>query len=168
VLVDSYKFLPRSFVALYEHARPLPEESRPVWAPFAPRLADASIALVTSAGLSLAGAQEPFDLERERDEPTWGDPSFRALPHDLRRRPLAMSHLHVNDADVNADRNVALPVDALDDLVAVGIVGRAAPVHVSVMGYQQAGLTVWREATAPSIVELFRDQGTDGVVLAPV
>jgi hypothetical protein len=79
-----------------------------------------------------------------------------------------MSHLHVKDADVRADRNVALPVDALDELVAAGMVGRASPSHVSVMGYQEAGLAVWREATAPAIVELLRAQGTDGVVLAPV
>jgi hypothetical protein len=168
MLVDSYRFLPRSFIPLYEHVHPLPGESEPVWSPFAPRLADASIALVTSAGLSLAGEQAPFDLERERHEPTWGDPSFRVLPHDLGDRHLVMSHLHVNDADVRADRNVALPVDALDDLVADGIVGRASPAHVSVMGYQEAGLGVWREVTAPAIVELFRAQGTDGVVFAPV
>jgi len=168
VLVDSYKFLPRSFVPLYERARPVPEESTPVWAPFTPRLADATVALVTSAGLSLAGAQEPFDLDRERREPTWGDPSFRVLPHDLGERRLVMSHLHVNTADVEADRNVALPVDALDDLVAAGVVGGAAASHVSVMGYQGAGLAVWREETAPAIVEVLRAQGTDGVVLAPV
>jgi D-proline reductase (dithiol) PrdB len=167
VLVDSYKFLPRSFVALYEHARPLPGESDAVWSPFNARLADASIALVTSAGLSLAG-DPPFDLDRERAEPTWGDPSFRVLPHDLAGRPLVMSHLHVNSADVIADRNVALPLDALDDLVADGVVGRAAPSHASVMGYQEAGLAVWRDATAPALVELFRSQATDGVVFAPV
>jgi hypothetical protein len=168
VIVDSYKFLPRSFIPLYERVDPLPGESGPLWAPFTTRLADASIALLTSAGLSLAGEQQPFDLERERIEPTWGDPSFRVLPHALGDRPLAMSHLHVNDADVRADRNVALPVDALDELVAAGVVGRASPTHISVMGYQEAGLAVWREATAPAIVELLRAQGTDGVVLAPV
>lgn len=168
MLVDSYRFLPRSFIPLYDHVRPLPEESGPVWAPFGPRLADASIALVSSAGLSIAGEQVPFDLDRERREPTWGDPSFRVLPRDLGDRKLVMSHLHVNDADVRADRNVALPVDALDDLVAEGMVGRASPSHVSVMGYQESGLAVWRQATAPAIVEVLRAQGTDGVVFAPV
>ena len=168
MLVDSYRFLPRSFIPLYERVHPLPEESERVWAPFVGRLADASIALVTSAGLSLAGRQAPFDLDRERAEPTWGDPSFRVLPHDLAGTQVVMSHLHVNDADVLADPNVALPVDVLDDLVRDGVVGGAAPSHVSVMGYQEAGLRVWREETAPAIIELFRAQGTDGVVFAPV
>jgi D-proline reductase (dithiol) PrdB len=168
VLVDSFKFLPRSFIPLYERVDPLPGESAPVWAPFAPRLADASIALVTSAGLSLAGDQEPIDLDRERREPAWGDPTFRVLPHAMGDRRLVMSHLHVNDADVMADRDVALPVDVLDDLVADGRVGRAAPSHVSVMGYQEHGLAAWREVTAPAMVELFRSEKTDGVVFAPV
>ena len=168
MLVDSYRFLPRSFVPLYDGIRPAPGDDHDVWAPFTRRLADASIALVSSAGLSLAGEQSPFDLDRERREPTWGDPSHRVIPHDLAGRALVMSHLHVNPADILADRNVALPVDALDDLVASGRVGRAAPAHVSVMGYQQAGLAEWRERTAPAMVELFRSQQTDGVVFAPV
>ena len=43
----------------------------------------------------------------ERREPTWGDPTYRVIPH-LCPQPLAMNHLHVNTADVLADRNVAL------------------------------------------------------------
>jgi D-proline reductase (dithiol) PrdB len=168
VLVDSYRFLPRSFLPLFEHAAPLDGEAEPVWAPFEARLADATIALLTSAGLSITGEQEPFDMERERREPTWGDPTFRVLPHALGDRTLVMNHLHVNRADILADRNVALPVDILDGLVADGRVGAAAASHVSVMGYQEAGLRVWREETAPAIIELLRDEGVDGVVLAPV
>ena len=168
VLVDSYRFLPRSFVPLYAGAQPLDGEVDPVWAPFAKRLAEASIALVTSAGLHVEGEQEPFDAERERREPTWGDPTHRVIPGELAGRTLGMTHLHVNPADVLADRNVALPVDVLDSLVAEGVVGAAGPDHVSVMGFQQAGLEVWRARTAPAIVEVLRDQRTDGVVLAPV
>ena len=168
MLVDSYRFLPRSFIPLYANATPLESEREPVWADFEKRLAQASIAFVTSAGLSLEGEQPPFDLDEERRRPTWGDPSYRILPHDLGDRRLVMSHLHVNPTDIGADRNVALPVDILDDLVAEGRVGRASPAHVSVMGYQEAGLEVWRNQTAPAIVELFRSQGTDGVILAPV
>ena len=168
MLVDSYRFLPRSFVPMYEHATPLDGEREPVWAPFEARLADASIALISSAGLSLEGEQPPFDVEREKREPSWGDPTHRVLPHALGDRQLAMNHLHVNSTDVMADRNVALPVDVLDELVAEGRVGSAAPSHVSVMGYQEFGLQVWKDTTAPAIVELLRAQGSTGVVLAPV
>jgi hypothetical protein len=35
------------------------------------------------------------------------------------------------------------------------------------MGYQQAGLAEWRSTTGPEIVAKLRDEGADGVVLAP-
>jgi hypothetical protein len=79
-----------------------------------------------------------------------------------------MMHLHVNHEDVLADPEIALPLAGLATLVGEGRVGSVAPSHVSVMGYQQAGLEVWRHETAPAIVELLRDQGTDGLILAPV
>lgn len=166
--VDSFRFLPRSFAELYRNVSPLPDEGDPVWVPFGPRLADASIALLSSAGLHLKGEQEPFDLDRERREPSWGDPTHRVIPHALGERELGMSHLHVNNADTLADRNVSLPVDVLADLVADGVVGRVAPSHFSVMGYQEAGLETWRSSTAPAVVEQLRAEQTDGVILAPV
>lgn len=153
---------------MYANAQPVEGERDPVWAPFEKRLADARIALLTSAGLSLAGEQEPFDLDRERAEPTWGDPTFRVLPHALADKLLTMSHLHVNNTDVLADHNVALPTDVLDDLVADGLIGGPSAWHYSVMGYQERGARVWRHETAPAIIDLLRDDRVDGVVLAPV
>jgi len=164
--VDSFRFLPRSFRPLYESIPP--PGGGPVWAPFAPRLAVASIALLTSAGLHLRGRQPSFDLERERREPFWGDPSWRSIPAGISSGELAMCHLHVNSADILADHNVALPLDRLAELVADGVVGAVAAEHVSVMGFQERSLEVWRAQTAPSIVKLLRGEGADGVVLAPV
>jgi D-proline reductase (dithiol) PrdB len=168
VIVDSYRFLPRSFIPLYSGASPAPGDDAPVWAPFEKRLAEAQIGLLTSAGLYLEGEQPPFDGEREKAEPTWGDPTHRVLPATLEGHGLGMMHLHLNHEDVLADPEIALPLGGLAGLVAEGRVGAAAPNHVSVMGYQQAGLEVWRKDTAPAIVELLRDQGTDGLILAPV
>lgn len=168
VRVDSFAFLPRSFRALYADVPPFPGEEHPVWAPFEPRLADARIALLTSAGLHVEGHQAPFDAERERQEPTWGDPTWRAIPSDVAPGALGMTHLHVNDADVRADHNVALPTAVLGQLVADGVVGSATPRHASVMGYQEAGLEVWRATTGPEIAAMLREDGADGVVLAPV
>jgi D-proline reductase (dithiol) PrdB len=166
VRVDSFRFLPRSFRPLYEHVD-APEGEMP-WAPFAPRLAGATIALLTSAGLHLEGSQPPFDLERERQEPTWGDPSWRRIPAAVTSPELGMCHLHVNPADVLADHNVALPLDRLRELVGEGVVGAVAPEHVSVMGYQERSLEGWRSTTLPEILDLLRGEAADGVVLAPV
>jgi hypothetical protein len=162
VLVDSYRFLPRSFRSMYELE---PTADPPVWTPFEGRLAESSIALLTSAGAYVPGDQPPFDLERERREPTWGDPTHRLIP---RHAPaLAMAHLHVNDDDFRTDPDVALPLRRLDELVADGTVGASIAEHVSVMGYQ-GDLTIWRVETAPAIVDHLRSQGADGIVLAPV
>jgi D-proline reductase (dithiol) PrdB len=168
VIVDSYRFLPRSFIPLYSGAAPAPGDEGPVWAPFEKRLAQSQIALLTSAGLYLEGEQAPFDAEREKADPTWGDPTHRVLPTPLDGTGLGMMHLHVNHEDVLADPEIALPVGGLARLVDEGRVGAVAPSHFSVMGYQQAGLEVWRRETAPAIVEQLRDQGTDGLILAPV
>jgi D-proline reductase (dithiol) PrdB len=164
--VDSFRFLPRSFRPLYEHVD-APEGEMP-WTPFAPRLAAATIALLTSAGLHLEGAQPGFDLERERREPTWGDPSWRSIPAGVTSAALGMCHLHVNATDVLADHNIALPTDRLAELVAEGMVGAVAPEHVSVMGYQERSLDGWRSTTLPEAVDMLRGEAADGVVLAPV
>lgn len=166
--MDSYRFLPRSFVPLYSQTTPAPGDDGPVWAPFEKRLAESRIALLTSAGFYVAGEQAPFDAEREKAEPTWGDPSHRVLPYPFDPGALGMTHLHVNHEDPLADPEIALPVGGLTALAGEGRVGSVAPRHVSVMGYQQAGLEVWRRETAPAIVELLRGQGTDGLILAPV
>ena len=83
-------------------------------------------------------------------------------------RKIGMMHLHVNPADILDDHNVALPTDVLDEFTASGVIGGTTGSHVSVMGYQASGLDVWRNETAPAIVSLFKDEGADGVVLAPV
>ena len=78
-----------------------------------------------------------------------------------------MGHLHVNTADFEADHEIALPLRALDELVANGMVSASAREHVSVMGYQSAGLDEWRTKTGPEIAAMLKEQSVDGVVLAP-
>ena len=163
MIVDSYKFLPRSFRPFYEGRGPYPGEEGPVWAPFTKRLAESKIALLSSAGLFHAGEQPAFDVDRERSEPDWGDPSWRAIAEGQ----LAVAHLHINTADLLADPEIALPARLLGTLVEEGVVGAAAERHVAVMGYQDRRLGDWRETTAPAIAAFLRDQAVDGLVLAP-
>ena len=165
MVIDSYRFLPRSFRPLYEGRGPFPGEAEPVWAPFAKRAAEARIALLTSAGIYVRGEQPPFDLESERRRPEWGDPGWRAIP--AAGGELAVAHLHIDGADLVADPEVALPRRTLDALVAAGVVGSAASVHFSLMGYQARDLDGWRRATAPELVERLRRDRVDGLILAP-
>ena len=115
----------------------------------------------------LAGEQEPFDVERERREPTWGDPTLRVIPNDLTQSQIDATHLHLNTADFLADMNVALPIERLAELVNDGTVGSAAPEHYSVMGFQQEGAEVWRTRTGPEIAARCHAADIDALILAP-
>ena len=166
--VDDYKYLPQMFRSLYENDSAV-EEGK-VWAEFDKRLSRARVALLTSAGLYVR-SQTPFDIERERREPTWGDASHRLIPRGTQPSELTMSHLHVRNDEVLADPNIALPLAPLAELVESGFVSGATAEHVSVMGYQgwhDNSLDRWREETAPAIVRALKEHDADGVVLAPM
>lgn len=167
MVVDSYKFLPRSFRPLYEGRGPFPGEEGPVWAPFEKRLAESRIALLTSAGIYLRQSQEPFDVETEKQRPEWGDPGWRSIPSTTRPGDIGVAHLHINDEDVLADPEIALPMHLLDQLAGEGVVDGAVANHVSVMGFQDRRLKDWHRITAPEISAHLREQGTDGLILAP-
>jgi len=167
VNVDSYRFLSRSFRPLYEGRGAFPGEEAPVWAAFGKRLAQARVALLTSAGVFDRSSQDAFDLDGERADPQWGDPSWRMISATADPSSLGVSHLHINPDDLEADPEIALPRQALAGLVADGVVGEAAPNHISVMGYQDRALRGWRDETVPRIVEQLRHDEVDAVVLAP-
>lgn len=152
---------------MFERPPRLEGEDAPVFAPFEKRLAESTIALLSSAGLYLKDEQPSFDLDGERADPGWGDPTWRAIPRDTPQGALGMAHLHVNPDDTLTDHEVSLPLRTLDGLVADGIVGASAPTHYSVMGYQRAGLEEWRTTTAAEIIERLRDEHVDALALAP-
>ena len=167
MIVDSYRFLPRSFRPLYEGRGAFPGEDAPVWAPFDKRLADARIALLTSAGIHLKGSHPSFDVDREQAQPDWGDPTWRSIPATTQPQDIAVAHLHINDEDLLADPEIAFPMHLLADLAREGVVGGAAANHVAVMGYQDRSLKDWRSMTAPQIAAHVREQGADALILAP-
>ncbi len=152
MIVDSYRFLPRSFRPYYEGRGPFHGEEEPVWAPFEKRLGEAKIALLTSAGVFMREGQLPFDVVREQSHPDRGDPSWRAIPAGAGPQDVGVTHLHLNTADIQADPEVALPSHLLAQLAAEGVIGAAAESHFAVMGYQDRHLNDWREKTAPEIV----------------
>lgn len=164
MIIDSFRFLPRSFRPIYEN--PTPDGTDPVWAPFEKRLSEAKIALLTSSGMFLEGSQEPFDLERERTEPTWGDPTFRIIPAES--GPIGIAHLHISHEDIFDDPNIALPIDRLGEMVDEGVVGTVAQRHLSVMGFQGVSIEGWRSEAAPGIIDLLHEDEVDGLILAPV
>ena len=163
--VDSYAFLPRAFRGLFEAIPQLDHE--PVFTEFTTPLDQARIGLLSSAGIFLPETQEPFDVERERQEPTWGDPSLRLIPADVTQDRVDATHLHINTADLLEDVNVALPVHRLEELATNGVIGSAAPEHYSVMGFQETGAEVWRTEVGPEIAARCHAADIDALILAP-
>lgn len=167
MLVDSYRFLPRSFRPLYEGRGPFPGEEAPVWAPFANRLSASRIALLSSAGIYLRSTHTAFDLDTEQTRPEWGDPTWRSIPASTPPEEIGVAHLHINGEDLLADPEIALPMSGLAQLAREGVIGRTVANHVTVMGYQDRELRVWKDTTAPEIAAYLREEEADGLILAP-
>ena len=163
---DSFKWLPRS-IAGYYRAMDVPAPQGIPWTPLAKPLEQCRVALITTAGIYLKDEQPSFDLARERREPFWGDPTYRAIPTGVRQDQIDVAHLHINTEDILADINVALPIGRFQELVQAGEVGALADQQYSVMGYQP-NTDEWRERTAPDVARRLRDEGVDAAFLTPV
>jgi D-proline reductase (dithiol) PrdB len=166
--VDSFRYLPRLIATYYRMTEMEPELPIP-WTPLARPLTECGLGLVTSGGLYHRAADPPFDLAREQAEPSWGDPSYRAIPADLAPEDLGVSHLHINTKPVLADINVLLPLDRGRELAAARRIGRLAPHAFSFMGYQgfPPDTTAWRIRYGPEVAARLRSEGVDCVLLAP-
>jgi len=166
--VDSFKYLPRVIAAFYQMTNRQPELPIP-WTPLPHPLPQCKFGLVTSGGLYHKGVEPPFDLEREKREPAWGDPTYRTLPTRIFQAEVGASHLHINTRDVLADVNILLPVGRFQELSAEGAIGGLAERAYSFMGYQgfPPDATAWQETYGPQVAEKFRAKGVDCVLLTP-
>lgn len=163
--VDSWKFLPRMMRSTFEH---LPAIDEPfAWTPLPKPVHRCTIALMSSAGVYLKDSQPPFDIERERNEPTWGDPTYRVIPSDVHQEQVACAHLHLSNAGALEDVNVVFPVEAFRELAASGAIGAMAPEHYSFMGYQQHGCESWRNVQGPDLAARLKEHAVDVLLLAP-
>jgi D-proline reductase (dithiol) PrdB len=163
--MDSYRFL--DFISR-QVMKAWVERERPraiPWAPLRRPLAQSTIALVSSAGIALK-SDTPFDQERERRDPWWGDPSFRVVPHGTRAAEVGLHHLHIDTRFGEEDLDVVLPMQRLAELARDGLVGGAARSHYSIMGYILRPREL-EEVTAPAIASRMKEEGVDAAVLVP-
>jgi D-proline reductase (dithiol) PrdB len=152
VPVDSFKFLPRIIAAFYQTTKI--DDLGPVpWTPLAKPLSACKVSLVTTGGIYHQPTQKPFDTEREKQEPTWGDPSFRALPSTITQNQVGFSHLHLNPEPILEDVNVLLPVDRIRTLAEKGVVGQLAETVYSFMGFQgfPPDTSAWKSESGPEV-----------------
>ncbi len=165
-VVDGFHFLPpglaawiKTFIPEHDYEGPIP------WTPMAKPLSDASFALVTSAGISCKG-DPPFDMEREKKEPTWGDRSFRKIPRTASEKDIAANHLHINTSYILQDMNVILPIARFDEFEKEGTIGRLAETHYSFYGFQWENTAFLDNAIAP-MAEQMKKEAVDSVFLTP-
>ena len=137
------------------------------WAPVSKPLAEAKVALLSTAGISMKG-DSPFDMEMERRNPLRGDPSFRRLRADATSETIESNHLHIDTGYIERDLNVALPLDRLRELVKEGVVGSMADTHYSTMGFQGNDSSQLVNETAPAIAAAMKSEEVDLAILAPV
>ena len=166
--VDSWRFAGR-FIHKVLSARIPAEpafEAIP-WARLTRALAHSRVALLSTAGLSMQG-DTAFDMEGERRNPGWGDPTWRRLRADATSQTIQADHLHIDTGYIRRDLNVALPLDRLRELAAEGVVGAMADTHYSIMGYQGNDMTVLENESAPAIAAAMREEQVDLALLAPV
>lgn len=124
-----------------------------------PRLSEAKVAIVTTAGLRTDGEQ------------LWarGDESFTVLAGTARDVRMAHASQNFDRSGFMADPNVVYPVDRLAELAAAGTIGSVAPRHLSFMGAQaDQRLSTIRLDSGPAAAGLLRADGVDVVLLTPV
>ncbi|MGB8212521.1 MAG: glycine/sarcosine/betaine reductase selenoprotein B family protein [Anaerolineales bacterium] len=163
--IDSFRYISgitrrvvRSWIA-QESPRPIP------WTPLRKPVSESTLAVISSAGLALK-SDRPFDQQGERDNPWWGDPSYRSIPRTARTGDVTMYHMHVDPFYVNRDLNVLLPLERLAELEENNAIGKLAPTAYSFMGYnlKPDGLL---EETTPAIINGLQQEAVEIVLLVP-
>ncbi|MCU0603798.1 MAG: glycine/betaine/sarcosine/D-proline family reductase selenoprotein B [Desulfobacterales bacterium] len=165
--VDGFRFLPPALAA-WIRRKHIPEgefRGEIPWTPMAAPLNRSVLALVTSAGISLK-TDPPFDMEREKREPLWGDRSHREIPRTTTARDIEVNHLHINTGYILEDINVMLPLARMAEFEQEGIIGRLAETSYSFYGFQWQNEDFIGQAIAP-MADHMRREGVHAVLLTP-
>ncbi|HKK51911.1 MAG TPA: glycine/sarcosine/betaine reductase selenoprotein B family protein [Myxococcota bacterium] len=122
----------------------------------APALADATVAIVTTAALAHPG--EP-----------WEDQSHEYRLFGREESGLIMAHNSTNfdRSGFALDRNVVYPIDRLREMEEEGAIGRLAPRHASFIG-STFELSTFLLDTGPRLAAELRGDGVDVALLTPV
>ena len=149
----------RTFLATYPWRKIAPMDPAPLRRP----LGECRLAVVSSAGFVVPG-EAAFDASVKG-----GDWSWRMVPDDVDLQGLEEHHRSssFDHAGIEADRNLAMPLDRLRELEAAREIGGLAPRHVSVMGSITAPGRFIKHSV-PEIVELLRSDEVDVALMVPV
>jgi hypothetical protein len=165
-VVNGFHFLPPSLSAWF--SKDIPDEDFSgfiPWTPFDKPIKDTTFSLMTSAGINFK-ADPPFDVEREKREPAWGDPTSRQIPSTATEADIDVNHLHINTDYIDQDINVMLPLARFREFEKEGTIGRLAPTCYSFYGFQMDP-KVLLEETMPKVASKMKAEGVEAVLLTP-
>jgi D-proline reductase (dithiol) PrdB len=164
--VDGFRFLPPGLKAWVNSFIPAEEFKGYIpWTPMSKPLKQTTLALVTSAGISLK-TDPPFDMEREKKKAIWGDRSYRAIPRSTTEKDIEVNHLHINTNWIKQDINVILPLARMAEFEQEKIIGRLAPTAYSFYGFQWQSNDFLKEAIEP-ISKRMKSERVEAVLMTP-
>jgi D-proline reductase (dithiol) PrdB len=163
---DDIELVERLFLKSYPFSRYGPRPDDPASTAVTPLhrpLAECTVAIITTAGLSLPD-QPPFDTTNKR-----GDSSFREFPATISPQQLEMNHRSwsFDQTGILRDRNLVMPLDRLREMSARGEIDALAPHHYSFMGSIVGPRKLMRES-APEVARRLAADGVDVALLTPV
>jgi len=164
--VDGFLFMPPSLRAWI--GKDIPDQTysgQIPWTPLKRPIKEATFTLVTTAGISMK-SDPPFDLEREKREPAWGDPSYRQIPRAATENDIDISHLHINTGYIKEDINVMLPLTRFAEFEKEGVIGKLAPTCYSFYGFQMDATALLSES-APRMADQMQQENVEAVLLTP-
>jgi hypothetical protein len=126
-------------------------------------LTAARVVAITSAGYYLRD-QAPF-----HPSVRGGDPSYRVIPADADLSVLRIGNRSdaFDSSGIEADKNLALPLDRLHELARDRRIGAVALRHFSIQGSITAPARLVSR-TAPEIAAALHEDDVDGALLVPV
>lgn len=125
------------------------------YTPFAGKLAELTVAVVSSTGVYLEG-QPPFSDN--------GDESYRVIPGDADSALLRFKHGHYDTSNAEKDPNSVFPLDRLRELAAEGFIKRVSSKHIGFKGFSP-NLKAQYENLAPAIAAEIERSQADAVLL---
>jgi D-proline reductase (dithiol) PrdB len=165
-IVDGFRFMPPSLKAWIGKDIPEDEFNGHIpWTPFVKPLTETTFSLMTTAGISMK-KDPPFNVEREKREPLWGDPTSREIPADAGQEDINVNHLHINTGYIKQDINVMLPLTRFAEFAEEGRIGRIAPTCYSFYGFQFDPSELLQK-TLPKVAEKMHQESVDAVLLTP-
>ena len=163
--VDSFRFISGISRRMIETWIKM-EEPRPIpWTPLSKPLSECKVAIISSGGIAMKD-DKPFDQDGERQNPWWGDPSYRTIPKTATEKDVDIYHLHIRPDYARRDINCLLPIRRLEELARGGEIGSVAETHYSIMGYLLQPEEMLA-SSVPAIIQQLMDEHVDVVILVP-